>query len=396
MVVFSTFTTAVVAASLLNSALAHPGEQHDADHVKRELEVRDHYANHAARSLANCAGTVKARHLEQRAIARRHATAEKLRAKRGISSRPYFHRRDLTSLEAFETVNHNMTGSVSDPSTIFAANTSCIMTPEVTIGPYYVLGELVRSNLTETEPGIPIHLEFQFIDINTCAPVPSLLIDIWAANSTGSYSGVAATGQGGLNSTYMRGVQPTDSDGVAQFDTIFPGHYDGRATHNHVVAHVNASILSNGSYTGGSVAHIGQLFFDESLRSAVEATYPYSQNEAEVTSNDDDMWAPGQADNSYDPFPEFVYLTDDITDGLLMWISVGIDPTVNRNSNVSYAAYLAADGGHATGTTLGGGGNGTNSTVPSGAVPSGTAAPVKRGLGYNLKKLFAGSAARMH
>jgi protocatechuate 3,4-dioxygenase beta subunit len=334
MVLFSAFTAAVVAASLLNSAIAHPGEHHDAAEVKREIDIRDHVTTHAARSLASCAGSVKARGLEQRAISRRRTTAEMLRAKRGLAvprrrsccrvlfdahkltyRGHYFHRRDLAALEDFETVKHNMTGTVSssDPSDLFSANTSCILTPENVIGPYYVLGELIRSDVVEGEPGVPVHLEMQFIDINTCLPVPDLLIDIWAANSTGAYSGVDSTGQGGLNSTYLRGVQPTSDDGVAEFDTVFPGHYDGRATHEHVVAHVNASILRNGSFTGGTVAHIGQLFFDESLRSEVEATYPYSQNEAAVTTNDEDMWAPTQADNSYDPFPEFVYLGESIT-----------------------------------------------------------------------------------
>jgi len=97
------------------------------------------------------------------------------------SIEPYIHRRNLAALEEFETVNHNMAGSISssDPSVLFSANTSCILFPEVTIGPYYVLGELVRQNVTE---GQPVHLEMQFIDINTCEPVPSLLIDIWAVS----------------------------------------------------------------------------------------------------------------------------------------------------------------------------------------------------------------------
>lgn len=65
---------------------------------------------------------------------------------------------------------------------------------------------------------------------------------------------------------------------------------------------------------GGTVAHIGQLFFDETLRSAVEATYPYNTNTEEPVTNDDDMWAPYQADNNYDPFPEYIYLnSEDIT-----------------------------------------------------------------------------------
>ncbi len=34
--------------------------------------------------------------------------------------------------------------------------------------------------------------------------------------------------------TYLRGVQFTDSEGWAEFKTIYPGHYAGRATHIHV------------------------------------------------------------------------------------------------------------------------------------------------------------------
>jgi protocatechuate 3,4-dioxygenase beta subunit len=36
-----------------------------------------------------------------------------------------------------------------------------------------------------------------------------------------------------LKGTTLRGVQPTDSHGVASFDSLFPGHYEGRATHIH-------------------------------------------------------------------------------------------------------------------------------------------------------------------
>lgn len=36
-----------------------------------------------------------------------------------------------------------------------------------------------------------------------------------------------------INSTTLRGVQPTDADGIALFDTLVPGHYAGRANHVH-------------------------------------------------------------------------------------------------------------------------------------------------------------------
>lgn len=36
-----------------------------------------------------------------------------------------------------------------------------------------------------------------------------------------------------LMGTTLRGVQPADADGIATFDTLMPGHYEGRATHIH-------------------------------------------------------------------------------------------------------------------------------------------------------------------
>lgn len=163
----------------------------------------------------------------------------------------FLHRRNLTNLEQFETANHNMTGSVTDYSidSLFGAEAKCALTPEDTIGPYYVTGEYFRSNVTEGQAGVPLHLEMQFVDINTCEPVPNILADIWAANATGVYSGVSSTGEGGLNTTFLRGVQLSDQEGVAYFDTLFPGHYSGRATHQHVVAHQDVTVLTNGSCT---------------------------------------------------------------------------------------------------------------------------------------------------
>lgn len=183
------------------------------------------------------------------------------------------------------------------------------------------------------------------------------MIDTWGANATGVYSGIVFTGNehvsanlGSLSENYNRGVQPTDSDGVAAFDTNFPGHYDGRAIHQHTIVTSNYTLLSNGTYSGGVVSHIGQIFFDEGLRSAVEAVYPYNTNTQAVTSNDDDTWAPNQAENGYDPYPEYVYLSDDITDGLLIWLQIGINVTADVTSTESAEGRLTADGTVALGT----------------------------------------------
>lgn len=53
------------------------------------------------------------------------------------------------------------------------------------------------------------------------------------------YSGVVANGNGNsadatnINNTFLRGIQQSDADGVVKFETLFPGHYTGRATHIH-------------------------------------------------------------------------------------------------------------------------------------------------------------------
>lgn len=194
---------------------------------------------------------------------------------------------------------------------VFSANTSCILAPEVTDGPYYVVGEYLRSNVKEAQysEGVDVFLEVQYIDVNTCQPIPAVAVDIWNANATGIYSGIYTDGNyaaDGLNSTYLRGIQLTDHDGVASFETIFPGHYDGRAVHTHLLAHTNASVQANGTISvwDAPVAHIGQLFWDDDLRAEVEATYPYTENTQALTTNDDDMWSIVQADESYDPLPE--------------------------------------------------------------------------------------------
>jgi hypothetical protein len=55
--------------------------------------------------------------------------------------------------------------------------------------------------------GVDVHLEVQYIDIETCEPVPDVAVDIWNANATGVYSGISTSGNyasGGYNSTYLR------------------------------------------------------------------------------------------------------------------------------------------------------------------------------------------------
>lgn len=47
----------------------------------------------------------------------------------------------------------------------------------------------IRKDNRETQPGVPLFLELQFINVADCQPLTGAYIDIWHANSTGVYSG---------------------------------------------------------------------------------------------------------------------------------------------------------------------------------------------------------------
>lgn len=251
MVNFRNFAASLAAASAIGSAVAHPGEVHTPEEIKREIAAHKAQQVKARRSLAECASSPAAIALKERAVARRAAIAQQLREQRGLTKSQYTlplqkiitntiseslqSKRDQTALEEWSALDHDVstTGYTLDTplATIFDSNSTCSLVPEVTIGPYFVSGELIRTDITDGESGVPLHLDLQFVDTSSCTAVEDLLIDIWHCNATGVYSGVSASGQGGLDTTSFRGVQATDTDGVAQFDTIVPGHYTGRAVH---------------------------------------------------------------------------------------------------------------------------------------------------------------------
>ena len=174
-----------------------------------------------------------------------------------------------------------------------------------------------------------------------------------------------------LNNTALRGIQETDEQGIASFRSIFPGHYGGRATHVHVVGHVDATLLSNGTITGGSVAHIGQMFFDQELIAKVEALEPYNTNQVEITTNEEDRVLAGETEGTNsDPVFEYMFVDQEmgVEGGIFSWVTIGVDTSATYNT--SYAALLTAEGGVANSNSGGGGGGKAPNGVPSG-VPSG-------------------------
>jgi len=177
----------------------------------------------------------------------------------------------------------------------------CILTPEMTEGPYYVAGPLLRRDITEGKPGLPLRLRFGVVEVSgqSCTPLANAAVDIWHCDAQGYYSGVSSNLPGpdanadlaaqAASQDFLRGIQLTDQNGIAEFDTIYPGWYIGRTIHIHVKVHVGGATAGE-QYEGGHVAHTGQIFFDDATSDEIFATneaYAGRPNEMRTRNTDD-------------------------------------------------------------------------------------------------------------
>ena len=158
---------------------------------------------------------------------------------------------------------------------------TCLLTPAMTEGPFYIDQALVRRDIRDGRPGQLLRLRLVVVDTDRgCAPVAGALASSWHCDAGGSYSGYDQRSMppppaggpgpgpeqgpgpdgGGMPavpasaSRFLRGVQPTGPDGATQFLTIYPGWYAPRAVHIHLKIHL-----------GKTEVLTTQLFFDDAL-----------------------------------------------------------------------------------------------------------------------------------
>lgn len=197
-------------------------------------------------------------------------------------------------------------------------------------------GEIVRTDLRESQGGIDFYLDIGVIDIETCDPLEGTALTIWNCNATGSYSsftgidpdtaelldGWSKKSDGTTdNETFLRGIQVTDSNGMIEFVTKFPGYYVTRTTHIHVTGQTD---ITNGtSYSKSKVQHIGQLFFEEDLLNSVYALSPYVEHLSTLnrTTNSEDSLYSDASSDGYSAVISVTQLGDNIEDGLVGYVS---------------------------------------------------------------------------
>ena len=116
-------------------------------------------------------------------------------------------------------------------TTTGTTNAACAVTPQETLGPYPSLTDLIRSDIRESKSGTVLTLTVKVVNANaSCAAVSGANVEIWQCDAGGNYSEYGTqTAQ-----TYLRGIQTTNSNGEVTFTTIYPGWYQGRATHIHL------------------------------------------------------------------------------------------------------------------------------------------------------------------
>lgn len=172
-------------------------------------------------------------------------------------------------------------------SALAAAANVCRMTPRMVEGPFYFDPDLVREDITEGRPGVPLKLVLQVVEGATCQPIEGARVDVWHCDAIGRYSGYDGQGDDGRVSTegekFLRGTQTTGRTGEARFRTIYPGWYRGRTTH----IHFKVLLEGNAMLTG-------QMYFPDALSEYIfTQVAPYNTRTAKRDTLNSTDWIAG-------------------------------------------------------------------------------------------------------
>lgn len=207
-----------------------------------------------------------------------------------------------------------MAKTYPNPFTTTSGDQTCTLYAEATEGPCYA-PTLMRQDISEGITGLPVRLALRVVDAATCEPVSGATVDVWHTSAAGVYSAMAAgsfcnpTSEDLTKKHYSRGVQTTDADGRVDFNTIFPGWYQGRTVHIHFRVRI------------GDVAMVtSQLFFEDSLADELFASHvDYAARPTRGTTNKNDNILPRTGQDA------FILSTARMTDGVLQaWKTIAI------------------------------------------------------------------------
>ncbi len=177
---------------------------------------------------------------------------------------------------ATQATSAQATGTVTAVTEAAATMPSCVVSPELTEGPYFVDEMLNRSDIRSdpsdgsVKEGMPLEITMLVSQVGSgCTPLAGAQVDIWHCDALGDYSDTQDPNWNTVGQKFLRGYQVTDSSGMVKFTTIYPGWYRGRAVHIHFKIRTNPG--SNQGYEFTS-----QFFFDDTLTDQVHTQEPYA------------------------------------------------------------------------------------------------------------------------
>jgi protocatechuate 3,4-dioxygenase beta subunit len=205
--------------------------------------------------------------------------------------------------------------------------------PEETPGPYpgdgsngpdvLIQDGVVRADIRPsfgssagTAGGVPVTIALTVVDPgNGGAPVADAGVYVWHCDREGRYS---LYSQGATDQNYLRGVQPTDSNGLARFISIFPACYPGRWPHVHFEVFRSIDV----AVAAGAPLATSQIALPADTCDAVFATSGYAQsasNLSRVSLASDSVFGDDGG------IHELATVTGNAHDGYTLALTVGVD-----------------------------------------------------------------------
>jgi protocatechuate 3,4-dioxygenase beta subunit len=133
---------------------------------------------------------------------------------------------------------------------------------------------MFRSDVRENKAGAPLTLTIKVVNASSgCAALSGADVEIWQCDAAGDYSQYGSQ----TAATFLRGIQTTNAAGEVTFTTIYPGWYQGRATHIHVEV----------TMSGRSVK-VTQIAFPDAISNVVHTQGVYASRGTNPTSTQSD------------------------------------------------------------------------------------------------------------
>jgi len=190
-------------------------------------------------------------------------------------------------------------------------NLTCVAAPN-TPRDDYVANPAIRQDVTEGQVGVALTLDIGVIDVTTCQPLQDVMVEVWSPNAQGNYG-----------ETFLRGAYTSASNGIAEFQTIFPGYTSDGANHINLMIHTSSAMT-------GSVSHVGQVFFTDRWTDVIGGGtyYGYNQNTNTRMLNAQDPNYQTANSGGYNAIVDIEEINDDWPEGISGTITVGVNPSV--------------------------------------------------------------------